>query len=66
MENTTCEGCRYNQDGHCHDRVFYGLEGGDLPADDSPRLCYEPQQYLSESLTSFLIELIGNQEKRRR
>lgn len=65
MAQTTCESCRYNQDGRCHDRTAYGPEGGDLPADDSPRLCYEPRQYLSEGLTLFLIELIGNQEKRR-
>ena len=41
MEQTTCEDCRYNQGGRCHDRTAYGMEGGDLPADDSPRLCYE-------------------------
>jgi len=63
MAQTTCEGCRYNQDGHCHDRKAYGLEGGDLLTDNGPRLCYESRQYLSEGLTSFLIDLIRKQGK---
>lgn len=63
MAQTTCEDCRYNQDGRCDDRALYGSEGGDLPADDNPRLCYEPRPYLSESLTSFLIDLVRKQGK---
>jgi hypothetical protein len=61
---TTCDGCGPNRDGRCHDRTIYGLEGGDLLTDDGPRLCYEPCRYLSESLTSFLVDLVHKQEKR--
>lgn len=63
MAQTTCEGCRYNQDGRCHDRTAYGPEGGDLLGDDSPKLCHEPRPYLSEDLTLFPIDLIRKQEK---
>lgn len=66
MARRTCDGCRYNQSGRCYDRTLYGAAGGDLLTDDGPCLCYEAQRYLSEGLTSFLIDLIRNQEKQGR
>jgi len=58
----TCDGCRYDQDRRCNDRTVYGIQGGDLPTDDGPRLCYEARQYLSEGLTLYLIDLVRKQK----
>jgi len=40
-QRVTCDGCRFDRDGLCHDWVVYGPAGGDLLTDDGPRLCYE-------------------------
>jgi hypothetical protein len=39
-------------------------EAANLSSGDGPPICYEPCRYLSESLSSFLIDLVQKQEKR--
>jgi len=52
----TCDGCRYNQGGRCHDRMVYRVQGGgDLITDDGQPLCYEAS-------TLCPVDLAGKQE----